>query len=68
MKDPDFKVDKSGLSIILGNKKIAIRLEEGIPTLSLVNEYGNSLCYSISSDQFDSLHGELWQFVKESQH
>ena len=68
MKDPDFKVDNSSLSIILGSKKIAIGLEDGVPTLSLVNEYGNSLCYSIGRDQFDSLHGELWRFVKESQH
>ena len=68
MKDPDFKVDKSGLSIVLGNKKIALGLNDGVPTLSLVNEYGNLLSYSISRDQFDSLHGELWRFVKESQH
>jgi hypothetical protein len=68
MKDPNFKVDKSGVSVALGTKKITIALENGIPTLNLTNEYGNSLAYSMSGNQFDSIHSELWRFVKESQH
>ena len=68
MKDPDFKVDNSGLSIVRGNKKMMISLENGVPTLNLANEYGNSLSYSMSGSQFDNMHSELWRFVKESQH
>jgi hypothetical protein len=58
-----------GLSVHLAKKSITINSEGGVPVLEVTNEYGNSVRYEISdSYRFDSLHANLWQFVKDSQH
>ncbi|HKX81136.1 MAG TPA: hypothetical protein VJL54_02685 [Nitrososphaera sp.] len=68
MAEPKFKAGKMESSIIFQKKQITIGERSGIPFLTLANEYGNSLTYELSRAQFDSLHEELWRFVKESQH
>ena len=69
LTDPEIKVEKSGASVSSGKKMISITLEDGVPVLQLANEYGNSLSYSLTGGgQFETLHAELWRFVKESQH
>ena len=59
----------AGLSVHLEKKNITINLEGGVPMLEVTNEYGNSIRYEISDNyRFDSLHANLWQFVKDRQH
>jgi hypothetical protein len=65
----DLKTKSGGLSVSLGKKNVTINSEGGMPVLEITNEYGNSVRYEISdSHRFDSLHANLWQFVKDSQH
>jgi hypothetical protein len=58
-----------GMSVSLAKKNIAINSQGGAAVLEITNEYGNSVRYEISDrHSFDSLHSNLWQFVKDSQH
>lgn len=57
-----------GVSVYLAKKNITITSEGGTPVLEVTNEYGNSVKYEISDNNFDSLFSSLWQFVKDSQH
>lgn len=57
-----------GLSVYLAKKSITINSEGGVPVLEITNEYGHSLRYEISDINFDNVHANLWQFVKDSQH
>ena len=56
------------VSVYLAKKNITITSEGGTPVLEVTNEYGNSVKYEISDNNFDSLFSSLWQFVKDSQH
>jgi hypothetical protein len=68
LTDPALKLTKKDASISHAKKTIAIGADQGTPTIKLTNEYGNTISYSIDANQFDSLFGSLWQFVKDSQH
>ena len=68
MTDPALKLTKTDASIAYAKKTITIGAERGTTTITLTNEYGNAITYSITANQFDSLFASLWQFVKESQH
>ena len=68
MAEPKFKAGKSEATIVFQKKQITISDRSSAPILTLANEYGNSLSYELGHAQFDSLHAELWRFVKESQH
>jgi hypothetical protein len=66
---PELYASKTGASVQLAKKIMAIGLEGGLIHLHLTNEYGNSVRYEISERQkFESLFANLWQFVKDSQH
>ena len=65
---PTLKVTKTGAIISQGKKTIAVEAQGGVTALNLTNDYGNSVSYSITENQFDSLFAALWQFVKDSQH
>lgn len=68
LTEPEFKASKSGASLVFAKKKIEIESGKGVATLTLTNEYGNATRYELNANQFDGLFGELWRFVKESQH
>ena len=69
MAEPELYASKTGASVQLAKKTMAVGLEDGIVHLQLTNEYGNSARYEISnSHEFESLFANLWQFVKDSQH
>lgn len=69
MAEPELYASKTGASVQVAKKIVAIGLEGGLIHLQLTNEYGNSIRYEISEQQkFDSLFANLWQFVKDSQH
>lgn len=69
MAEPELHASKTGVSVQLAKKIMAIESEGGIINLQLTNEYGNSVRYEISkSHKFESLFANLWQFVKDSQH
>ena len=65
MVGPEFKVSKTSSSVSLAKKKIELCLEDDLVVLNLADEYGNSLQYELTSNQFDSVLAILWQFVKE---
>jgi hypothetical protein len=65
---PQFRTSKTEASLSLAKKKIVIAAKEATVMMSLTNEYGNSVSYSMDGNQFDGLFSELWRFVKESQH
>ena len=68
MAEPKFKAGKMESSIMFQKKQITIGERSAIPFLTLANEYGNSLTYMLGRAQYETLHEELWRFVKESQH
>lgn len=68
MTDPALNLTKTGASITHAKKTIAIVVEKDTATIKLTNEYGNTISYSIDANQFGSLFGSLWQFIKDSQH
>ncbi|AIC17112.1 hypothetical protein [Nitrososphaera viennensis] len=56
-------------TVSLAGKSISIADDEnGVPVLTVTNEYGNSASYRIEAHSFDGLWSQLWQFVKDSQH
>ena len=65
----ELKIKGEDVSVSLAKKNITINSQGGVPVLEITNEYGNSVRYEVSdSHRFDSLHANLWQFVKDSQH
>jgi hypothetical protein len=69
LAEPELYASKTGVSVQLAKKIVAIGLEGEVIHLHLTNEYGNSIRYEILQQQkFESLFANLWQFVKDSQH
>jgi hypothetical protein len=69
LAEPKLHASKTGASVQIAEKIMAVGSRAGMISLQLVNEYGNSVRYEISSShQFESLFANLWQFVKDRQH
>ena len=63
----DNKTKGTQFSLAEGKKSIAVSQSDGV-SLSMTNEYGNSIEYKLDKSGFDDLFSHLWEFVKDRQH
>lgn len=65
-KEQGVKLDGKA-AVSCAGKSLSISGDGG-PTLTVTNEYGNSVSYRIEAHSFDGLWSQLWQYAKDSQH